>query len=154
MRDRVEVEKGIMAVEVKSEVVRGRPDIIPLYGAILHFVILRSWRLGNHTDLALRWYPCRDWNPGTQLRKHLVSTTTLQIKILVSFLCIDCEASVCHFHSVDCVQAGSWIMDFTLNLCIISNNLLFGQLVSKRENPPHQAVFPPILKLKSGFQVN
>jgi hypothetical protein len=32
-------------------------------------------------------------------------------------------------------------MDFTLELHGITDNLLFGQCVSKRENPPHQADF-------------
>ena len=41
-------------------------------------------------------------------------------------------------------QAGCRIIDFTLDLRIISDNLLLGQSVSKRENPLHQAGFEAI----------
>ncbi len=43
------------------------------------------------------------------------------------------------FYTLYCTQSGYRIIDFTLDLRIISDNLLFGQSVLVRENPTHQA---------------
>jgi len=57
---------------------------------------------------------------------------------------IDCEANNRGFSLDDIIQAGCRIIDFTLDLCIYSDNLLFGQVVTKRENPPDKVGYKAI----------